>query len=110
MNRREFLGISGVTIAVASSGTYLLSDKTNFLRSDFADDSIAKFSFQPSERDIVPGFPWHQADIIRNRGSFIILSHIHWIIGNDQESKWLPAVDSSSKGNSVVYRSICSEP
>ena len=53
MNRREFLRISGVTIVVASAGTYLLSDKTNFLRSDFEDDSIVKFSFQPGEKEIL---------------------------------------------------------
>jgi hypothetical protein len=34
MNRIKFIGIAGGTIIVAGTTSYLLSDKSNFLRAD----------------------------------------------------------------------------
>jgi len=96
MNRSEFLRISGVTIVVASAGTYLLSDKTNFLRSDFEDDSIVNFSFQPGEKEIL--YLASLAPSGHNTQPWLVhyIEPYHWIIGNDK-SKWLPAVDPSQR-------------
>ena len=96
MNRRELLRISGVTIVVASAGTYLLSDKTNFLRSDFEDDSIVKISFQPGENEIL--YLASLAPSGHNTQPWLVhyIEPYHWIIGNDK-SKWLPAVDPSQR-------------
>ena len=66
MNGREFLRISGVTIGVASAGSYLLRDKTNFLRSDFEDDSIVNFSFQQVKKRYYTWLPLRQADMTHN--------------------------------------------
>jgi len=96
MNRRKFLRISGVTIVVASVGTYLLSDKTNFLRSDFEDNSIERFSFQPGEKEIL--YLASLAPSGHNTQPWFVhyIEPYHWIIGNDK-SKWLPAVDPSQR-------------
>jgi hypothetical protein len=96
MNRRRFLGITGVTIAVAGGATYLLSDKKNLERGDIKDDNNNAFSFQPGEREIL-----HLASLApsgHNTQPWLIkyIEPYHWIIGNDKR-KWLPAVDPNQR-------------
>lgn len=92
MNRRKFLGIAGVTIVVAGGITYLLSDKSNFVRNDIDEESNNGFSFQPDEKEIL--YLASLAPSGHNTQPWFVkyIEPYHWIIGNDK-SKWLPAVD-----------------
>jgi hypothetical protein len=96
MNRRKFLGVAGITIAVAGTGTYLISDNKNFERSDIKDGSSGKFSFQQDEKEIL--YLASLAPSGHNTQPWFIkyIEPYHWIVGNDK-SKWLPAVDPSQR-------------
>jgi Nitroreductase family len=96
MNRRKFLGIAGVTIAGAGGATYLLSDNSNFVRSDSKVDSNITFSFQADEKEIL--YLASLAPSGHNTQPWFVkyLEPYHWIIGNDK-SKWLPAVDPTQR-------------
>jgi len=96
MNRRKFLGIAGVTIAVAGGATYLLSDKSNFVRSDSKEDGNNTFSFQADEKEIL--YLASLAPSGHNTQPWFVkyIEPYHWIIGNDK-SKWLPAVDPAQR-------------
>jgi hypothetical protein len=96
MNRRNFLSIAGVTIVLAGGVTYLLSDKTNFKRSDIKDDSNNPFSFQPGEKEIL--YLASLAPSGHNTQPWFVkyIEPYHWIIGNDP-GKWLPAVDPTQR-------------
>jgi len=96
MNRRNFLSIAGVAVAVAGRGTYLLSDKSNFQRKDIKDVSSNSFSLQPDEKEIL--YLASLAPSGHNTQPWFIkyIEPYHWIIGNDK-SRWLPAVDPSQR-------------
>jgi hypothetical protein len=44
MNRRNFIGISGVATLIAGRSYYLSTDKSNFIRDDIEDDSFRKIA------------------------------------------------------------------
>lgn len=96
MNRRMFLRMAGVTVAVAGGGTYLLSDRCNFQRKDIKDVSSNSFPFQPDEKEIL--YLASLAPSGHNTQPWLVkyIEPYHWIIGNDK-SKWLPAVDPSQR-------------
>lgn len=96
MNRREFLGIAGVTIVVAGGGTYLLSDKNNFERKDIPENKIKTFPFQPNEKEIL--YLASLAPSGHNTQPWFVnyIEPYHWIICNDK-TKWLPAVDPAQR-------------
>jgi hypothetical protein len=96
MNRRNFLGIAGVTIAVAGGATYLLSDKSNFVRSDIKELDNNTFSFQADEKEIL--YLASLAPSGHNTQPWFVkyIEPYHWIIGNDK-TKWLPAVDPAQR-------------
>ncbi|MGY4386596.1 hypothetical protein ACVWYN_003651 [Pedobacter sp. UYP24] len=94
MKRRKFLGISGGTILAVGGLGYLVSDKSNFVRSDIklapfnklldAEEEILYLaSLAPSGHNTQPWFVNH-------------IGPFHWIICNDR-SKWLPAVDPTQR-------------
>jgi hypothetical protein len=95
MKRRKFLGIAGSTILAAGGIGYLVSDKSNFVRSDLkiaphdkmlqADeqDILYMASLAPSGHNTQPWFIKH-------------IAPFHWIVCNDR-SKWLPAVDPTQR-------------
>ncbi|MGF7080343.1 nitroreductase family protein [Mucilaginibacter sp. UYCu711] len=95
MKRRFFLGIAGGTIFAAGGVGYLISDKSNFVRSDqkltpldkllHADEGEILYlaSLAPSGHNTQPWFVKH-------------IAPFHWIICNDR-SKWLPAVDPTQR-------------
>jgi len=96
MNRRKFLGITGLTVVVAGGATYLLSDKKNFVRTDIKDHSSDVFPFQPAEKVIL--YLASLAPSGHNTQPWFIkyIEPYHWIIGNDK-SKWLPGVDPTQR-------------
>jgi hypothetical protein len=96
MNRRQFISITGVTIAFAGTGAYLLSDNKNFERHDIKDDTRNKYSFQPDEKEILNLSSLAPSG--HNTQPWVIkyIEPFHWVIGNDK-SKWLPAVDPSQR-------------
>lgn len=96
MNRRKFLSVTGVTVAAAGCGTYLLSDKSNFDRADIRNDIGNKFLFQPNEEMII--YLASLAPSGHNTQPWFIryVEPYHWIIGNDK-SRWLPAVDPTQR-------------
>jgi hypothetical protein len=95
MKRRKFLGIAGCTILAAGGGGYLVSDKSNFVRSDQKIAPLDKLlhvdeeeilylaSLAPSGHNTQPWFVNH-------------IAPFHWIICNDR-SKWLSAVDPTQR-------------
>lgn len=96
MNRRKFLSIAGVTVAVAGCGAYLLSDKNNFERPDIKDYNEDEFLFQSDEKEIL--CLASLAPSGHNTQPWLIkyIEPYHWIIGNNK-SKWLPAVDPAQR-------------
>lgn len=96
MNRRKFLSVAGVTIVVAGGTTYLLSDKSNFVRSDIKENSSNTFPFQEDEKEIL--YLASLAPSGHNTQPWFVkyIEPYHWIIGNDK-AKWLPAVDPTQR-------------
>jgi hypothetical protein len=104
MNRNKFISIFGGTVIVAGATSYLLSDKSNFLRADIkpADDSTKPTlrdrnkTLKPDEREIL--FLASLAPSGHNTQPWFVqyLEPYHWVIGNDK-SKWLPAVDPTQR-------------
>nr|WP_183884218.1 nitroreductase [Pedobacter cryoconitis] len=92
MKRREFLAFSGGSIVLAGTTYYLLSDKTNFVRSDTSKDEVSKVALTADERRIL--YFASLAPSGHNTQPWFIqhIEPLHWIICNDK-SKWLPAVD-----------------
>ena len=95
MRRRKFISIAGGAVIAAGTTGYLLSDKSNFVRSDTKQPEAHKINFRPDEREIMllsslapsghNAQPW-----------FIYLEPYHWLIGNDK-NKWLMAVDPAQR-------------
>jgi hypothetical protein len=95
MKRRKFLGIAGCTILAAGGGGYLISDKSNFVRSDQKLAPLDKLlhvdeeeilylaSLAPSGHNTQPWFVKY-------------VEPYHWIIGNDKK-RWLPGVDPTQR-------------
>ncbi len=96
MNRRKFIGIAVGTILGAGTTAYLLSDKSNFVRSDVKTANIADTTLTPDEKEIL--FLASLAPSGHNTQPWFVqhLAPFHWIIGNDK-SKWLPAVDPTQR-------------
>ncbi len=96
MNRRKFISFGIGTILAAGASTYLLSDKSNFLRSDIKPVDDANTPLTPNEKEIL--FLASLAPSGHNTQPWFVqyLEPYHWIIGNDK-SKWLPAVDPAQR-------------
>ena len=96
MKRRKFLAIAGTSIVIAGVTYYLLSDKSNFVRSDSQDSETTNMPLLPDERAIL--FLASLAPSGHNTQPWFIkyLEPYHWIIGNDK-SKWLPGVDPTQR-------------
>lgn len=96
MNRRRFLNVTGIAIAAAGCGSYLLSDKSNFERADIKKENTGQFFFQPDEKEIL--YLASLAPSGHNTQPWFVkyIEPYHWIIGNDK-SKWLPAVDPTQR-------------
>ncbi len=92
MDRRKFLGIAGTALVVSGAGGYMLSDKSNFIRSDIGEDDKAGVPFQPHEKEIL--YLASLAPSGHNTQPWFVqyIEPYHWIIGNDK-TRWLPAVD-----------------
>lgn len=96
MNRRKFIGIVGGTILVAGTTSYLLSDKSNLVRTDIKPADETNATLKPDEKEIL--FLASLAPSGHNTQPWFVqyLAPFHWIIGNDK-SKWLPAVDPAQR-------------
>ncbi len=96
MNRRKFLGAAGGTILTAGVVSYLVSDKSNFVRTDIKVGSSDKLLLEPDEREIL--YLSSLAPSGHNTQPWTVkyLEPYHWIIGSDK-SKWLPAVDPTQR-------------
>jgi hypothetical protein len=96
MNRKQFIGIAGGTLAIAGITYYWLSDKSNFTRADMKTGMPGKFPLLADEREIL--FLASLAPSGHNTQPWFVkyIEPYHWIIGNDK-SKWLPAVDPSQR-------------
>ena len=96
MKRRKFLAIAGSTVVIAGVTSYLLSDKTNFVRADGKQNIKAKFPLKADEREIL--FLASLAPSGHNTQPWFIkyVEPYHWIICNDK-TKWLSAVDPTQR-------------
>jgi hypothetical protein len=96
MNRRKFLAVAGGAIAVAGATYYLMSDKSNFIRSDMKAAGPGHISFQPDEKEIL--LLASLAPNGHNTQPWVVkyLEPYHWIIGSDR-TRWLPAVDPTQR-------------
>lgn len=95
MTRQQFLGIAGGTIALAG-GTYLFSDRSNYVRSDSGQPGYPIVELTAHERKILllaslaPSGHNTQPWFIKHREPY------YWIVGNDQK-RWLPGVDPTQR-------------
>ncbi|MEG3899523.1 MULTISPECIES: Acg family FMN-binding oxidoreductase [unclassified Microcoleus] len=96
MNRIRFIGIAGGTIIAIVTTSYLLSDKSNLLRTDVKQSNDNNETLKPDEKEIL--FLASLAPSGHNTQPWFVqyLEPYHWIIGNDK-SKWLPAVDPTQR-------------
>jgi hypothetical protein len=96
MQRRKFICIAGAAVITAAGGTYLLSDKTDFIRSDIKPDLAGQIPFKPGEKEIL--YLASLAPSGHNTQPWFVkyVEPYHWIIGNDK-SKWLPGVDPTQR-------------
>jgi hypothetical protein len=96
MNRRKFLGIAGVSVALAGVTYFITSDKHSFTRADMKQGNTGNNRLQPDETEIL--YLASLAPSGHNTQPWIIkyLEPYHWIIANDK-SKWLPAVDPTQR-------------
>ena len=96
MNRRKFIGIAGGTILASGGAAYLLSDKSNLVRSDLNIDVNTNTTLLSDEKEIL--FLASLAPSGHNTQPWFVqyLAPFHWIIGNDK-TKWLPAVDPTQR-------------
>ena len=96
MNRQKFIGITGGTIIATVTTSYLLSDKSNLLRTDMKQANYNKETLKSDEKDIL--LLASLAPSGHNTQPWFVqyLEPYHWIIGNDK-SKWLPAVDPAQR-------------
>ncbi len=96
MNRRIFLAVAAGTVIVAGGVSYLISDKTNFVRRNIKGNTSDKSLLNPDEREIL--YLASLAPSGHNTQPWFIkyIEPYHWIICNDK-SKWLPAVDPTQR-------------
>ncbi|MGB5959514.1 MAG: hypothetical protein WBG73_02550 [Coleofasciculaceae cyanobacterium] len=96
MNRIKFISITGGTIILVGTTSYLLSDKSNLLRADIKPKDDKNKTIKPDEKEIL--FLASLAPSGHNTQPWFVqyLEPYHWIIGNDK-SKWLPAVDLTQR-------------
>ena len=96
MKRRKFLSLAGGTIVVGGITSYLVSDKSNFVRADSKQKETTKIPLKPDEKAIL--FLASLAPSGHNTQPWFIkyLEPFHWIIGNDK-SRWLNAVDPTQR-------------
>ena len=96
MKRRKFLTFAGTTIVFAGVSWYLLSDKSNFVRTDSKPAETTKISLQPDEKEIL--YLASLASSGHNTQPWFVkyIEPYHWVIGNDK-SRWLPGVDPTQR-------------
>jgi len=96
MDRIKFISITGVTIILVGTTSYLLSDKSNLLRADIKPTDDKNKTFKPDEKEIL--FLASLAPSGHNTQPWFVqyLEPYHWIIDNDK-TKWLPAVDPTQR-------------
>jgi nitroreductase len=96
MDRKKFIGITGGTIILIGTTSYLLSDKSNLVRADLKPTDDKNKTLKPDEKEIL--FLASLAPSGHNTQPWFIqyLEPYHWIIGNDK-SKWIPAVDPTQR-------------
>ncbi len=96
MDRKKFIGITGGTIILVGTTSYLLSDKSNLFRADLKHTEDKNKTLKLDEKEIL--FLASLAPSGHNTQPWFVqyLEPYHWIIGNDK-SKWLPAVDPTQR-------------
>lgn len=96
MKRRKFLAVGGGAILVAGTGSFLLSDKNNFTRTDVKSAANSKSFLKQDERNIL--YMASLAPSGHNTQPWFIkyIEPYHWIICNDK-TRWLLGVDSTQR-------------
>ncbi len=96
MNRKNFIGIVAGTAVATGATAYLLSDRSNLVRSDLKSADNHNETLKPDEKEIL--FLASLAPSGHNTQPWFVqyLEPYHWIIGNDR-TKWLPAVDPNQR-------------
>ena len=96
MNRIQFISIASGTVIATVTTSYLLSDRSNLLRTDIKPENNHKETLKPDEKEIL--LLASLAPSGHNTQPWFVqyLEPYHWIIGNDK-SKWLPAVDPTQR-------------
>ena len=96
MDRRKFIGIAGGTTLAVGATSYLLSDKSNFVRADIKPTNGNNETLKPDEKELL--FLASLAPSGHNTQPWFVqyLEPYHWMIGNDHR-KWLPAVDPTQR-------------
>jgi nitroreductase len=96
MNRRKFFSITGGLIAIGSTGTYLLSDKTAYTRNDLPATYKAGMQLSKDEYEILQLASLAPSGHNTQPWFIKYLEPYHWVVCNDK-TKWLPAVDPTQR-------------
>lgn len=96
MNRKKFLIVAGSSTLLVGAGAYLLSDKSNFERSEVEPNRLLNTPLMADERQIL--YLASLAPSGHNTQPWFVkyLEPYHWIVGNDK-TKWLPAADPTQR-------------
>ena len=96
MNKRKFISIISGTVTAVGGTSYLLSDKSNFVRADIKSADDNNGTLKPDEKEILSLASLAPSGHNTQPWFVQYLESYHWIIGNDR-SKWLPAVDPTQR-------------
>lgn len=96
MDRRKFLAGTAATVVIAGTSVYLLSDKHNFERSEFALEQNKKTGLKADEIKILSLASLAPSGHNTQPWFIKCIAPYQWIICNDKR-RWLPAVDPTQR-------------
>jgi hypothetical protein len=96
MKRKKFINIAAGTAVATGATTYLLSDRSNLVRSDLKSADNHNTTLKPDEKEILVLAALAPSGHNTQPWFVQYLEPYHWIIGNDK-TKWLPAIDPTQR-------------